>query len=41
MLTATLAAAHDLTMLHCGADFDTAATVVEFEQRWVIPRGSG
>src|ERR1700756_2107330 len=31
LLTAALAAAHNLTVVHCDADFETAATVLEFE----------
>ena len=40
LLTAVLAAAHGLTVVHYDADFETAATVVVFEQVWVMPRGS-
>jgi predicted nucleic acid-binding protein len=40
LLTAVLAAAHGLTVVHYDADFETAATVVAFEQAWVTPRGS-
>ena len=40
LLTAVLAAAHGLTVVHYDADFETAATVVAFEQVWVMPRGS-
>ncbi len=40
LLTAVLAAAHRLTVVHYDADFETAATVVAFEQVWVMPRGS-
>ena len=40
LLTATLAAAHKLTVIHYDADFDTAATVLAFRHRWVLPRGS-
>ncbi len=40
LLTAVLAAAHRLTVVHYDADFETAATVVSFEQVWVMPRGS-
>ncbi|SOJ52861.1 Ribonuclease VapC21 [Mycobacterium simulans] len=40
LLTATLAAAHQLTVVHYDADFDTAATVVAFQHRWVLARGS-
>jgi predicted nucleic acid-binding protein len=40
LLTAVLAAAHGLTVVHYDADFETAATVVSFEQVWVAQRGS-
>ena len=40
LLTAVLAAEHRLTLVHYDADFDTAAEVIEFEQRWVATRGS-
>jgi predicted nucleic acid-binding protein len=40
LLTATLAAAHELTVVHYDADFDTAATVLTFRHQWVLPRGS-
>jgi predicted nucleic acid-binding protein len=40
LLTATLAAAHRLTVVHYDGDFDTAATVLTFEHRWILPRGS-
>ena len=40
LLTAVLAAAHGLTVVHYDADFETAATVVAFEQAWVVRRGS-
>lgn len=39
LLTAVLAAAHGLTVVHYDADFETAATVVAFEQAWVVRRG--
>lgn len=39
LLTAVLAAAHRLVVIHYDADFDTAATVVDFEHAWVLPRG--
>jgi predicted nucleic acid-binding protein len=39
-LTATIAAAHQLTVVHYEADFDTAATVLTLQHRWVLPRGS-
>ena len=40
LLTAVLAAAHGLTVVHYDADFESAATVVAFEQAWVVRRGS-
>lgn len=40
LLTATIAAAYLLTVVHYDADFETAATVLEFKHRWVLPRGS-
>jgi hypothetical protein len=35
-----LTAAHGLTVVHYDADFETAATVVAFEQVWVAQCGS-
>ena len=40
LLTAVLAAAHGLTVVHYDADFETDATVVVFEQVWGRPRGN-
>ncbi|OBH03688.1 twitching motility protein PilT [Mycobacterium sp. E2699] len=40
LLTAAIAAAHRLTVVHYDADFETAATVLEFRHRWVLPRGT-
>lgn len=40
LLTAVLAAEHGLTVLHYDSDFETAAEVLDFEQRWVLPRGT-
>ncbi len=40
LLTAVLAAEHRLTLVHYDADFDTAAEVIDFEQRWVATRGT-
>lgn len=40
MLTAVTARNHRLTVLHYDADFDTAATVLDFEHRWVAEPGS-
>jgi predicted nucleic acid-binding protein len=40
LLTAALAAAHNLTVAHDDSDFETAATILAFEHRWVLPRGT-
>ena len=40
LLTAVLASAHGLTVLHYDADFETAATVLDFHHRWVAEPGS-
>ena len=40
LLAAALAAARRLTIVHYDAGFDTAATVLTFDHRWVLPRGS-
>ncbi|OBK27687.1 twitching motility protein PilT [Mycobacterium asiaticum] len=40
LLTAALACAHKLTVVHYDAGFDTAATVLTFRHRWVMPRGT-
>jgi predicted nucleic acid-binding protein len=40
LLTAALAAAHQLIIIHYDDDFETAATVLTFEHHWVLPRGS-
>jgi predicted nucleic acid-binding protein len=40
LLTAVLAAAHGMTVLHYDSDFEIAAEVLDFEHRWVLPRGS-
>lgn len=40
LLTAVLAAAHNLTVVHYDSDFETAATVLAFKHRWVLPRGT-
>ena len=37
LLTATLGAAHQLTVVHYDDDFETAATVLTFQHRWVLP----
>jgi predicted nucleic acid-binding protein len=40
LLTAVLAAEHGLTVLHYDSDFEIAAEVLDFEYRWVLPRGT-
>jgi predicted nucleic acid-binding protein len=40
LLTAVLAGQHRLTVVHYDADFDIAAEVIDFESRWVAPRGA-
>jgi len=40
LLTAVLAAEHRMTVVHYDGDFEIAAEVVEFQHRWVIPRGT-
>lgn len=40
LLTAVLAARHDLTVVHYDADFDIAAEVLDFDRRWAAPRGT-
>ena len=40
LLTAVLAGEHRLTLVHYDADFDIAAQVIDFDHRWVVPRGS-
>jgi predicted nucleic acid-binding protein len=40
LLIATLASAHDVTLLHYDADFEIAAEVLPFQHRWVMERGS-
>lgn len=40
MLTAVMAHNHRLTVLHYDADFETAATVLDFEHRWVAQPGT-
>ncbi|CPV66645.1 PIN domain-containing protein [Mycobacteroides abscessus] len=39
LLTAVIAAEHDLTVVHYDAGFDTAATVLDFKHEWVAPKG--
>ena len=40
LLTAVLAAEHGVTIVHYDADFEIAAEVLDFEHRWVLPRGA-
>jgi predicted nucleic acid-binding protein len=40
LLTAVLAAEHGVAIVHYDADFEMAAEVLEFEHRWVLPRGT-
>jgi predicted nucleic acid-binding protein len=40
LLTAVLAQQHGLAVVHYDADFEIAAEVIEFEQRWVARRGT-
>jgi predicted nucleic acid-binding protein len=40
LLTAVLAAEHGMTVLHYDSDFEIVAEVLEFEHRWVAPRGT-
>jgi hypothetical protein len=39
-LTAVLAAEHEVRVLHYDGGSEIAAEVLEFEHRWVVPRGS-
>jgi predicted nucleic acid-binding protein len=40
MLTAVAAQTHRLTVLHYDADFETAATVLDFDHRWIAEPGT-
>jgi predicted nucleic acid-binding protein len=40
LLIATLADAHDVTLIHYDADFEIAAEVLPFRHRWVLERGT-
>ncbi|BBY53928.1 PIN domain-containing protein [Mycobacterium koreense] len=40
LLTAALAADHRVTVIHYDGDFETAATVIDFNHVWVAPRGT-
>lgn len=40
LLTAVLAAEHRLAIVHYDSNFEIAAEVLDFEHRWVLPRGT-
>jgi predicted nucleic acid-binding protein len=40
LLIATLADAHDVTLIHYDAHFEIAAEVLPFRHRWVLERGT-
>jgi predicted nucleic acid-binding protein len=40
LLTSVVAAEHRLTLVHYDGDFEIASEVIEFQHRWVVPRGS-
>lgn len=40
LLASVLAVEHRLVLLHYDADFDTVASVVDLNHRWVAPRGT-
>lgn len=40
LLTAALASAHKLVVVHYDTCFETAAKVLTFQHRWVMPRGT-
>ena len=40
LLIATLANAHDVTLLHYDADFEIGAEVLPFRHRWALERGT-
>ncbi|MEV6278086.1 PIN domain nuclease [Nocardia sp. NPDC051832] len=40
LLTAVLAGQHRLVLIHYDADFETVASVIDLNHRWVVPRGS-
>jgi hypothetical protein len=40
LVTAVLAAEHGMTIVHYDSDFEIAGEVLEFEHRWVLPRGT-
>lgn len=40
LLIATIAGAHDVTLIHYDADFEIAAEVLPFRHQWVLERGT-
>jgi len=40
LLTAVMAVEHEMTVVHYDSDFEIAAEVLDFEHRWVLPRGT-
>ncbi|TLF76021.1 PIN domain-containing protein [Nocardia cyriacigeorgica] len=40
LITAVLTAEHRLVLIHYDADFETVASVIDLNHRWVVPRGS-
>ena len=40
LLIATLASAHDVTLIHYDADFEIAAEALPLRHQWVLRRGS-
>ncbi|TLH73261.1 hypothetical protein C1S82_14850 [Mycolicibacterium cosmeticum] len=40
LLIATLAEAHDVTLIHYDADFEVAAEVLPFRHQWVLEQGA-
>jgi hypothetical protein len=39
-MTAVMAAEHGVTIVHDDSDFENAGEVLDFEQHWVLPRGT-
>ena len=40
LLIATLATAHDVTLIHYDGDFEIAAEVLPFRHQWVLEKGA-
>ena len=40
LLIATLADAHDVTLIHYDADFEIAAEILPFRHQWVVEQGT-